>query len=110
MEFGKELGLSFIAGLTWLSYNRPKFARKILYTLLVCCILAQAGLRVYQLGYKNCLTHIPDSHIIAALRNASSQIDNIIERYSFYLDIAEAILVVLVFFCISVDFSKKSDR
>jgi hypothetical protein len=130
MDFWKELCLSGIAGLTWLSYNRPGFARKILYALLICCTLIQAGLRIYQWGYNDCQTHISnefarhlsrsglskgkkkrlDSRVTSILQNSSPRINNAIERYSFYLDIAVVIFVVLIFFCISVGFDRQSNR
>jgi hypothetical protein len=130
MDFWKELCLSGVGGLTWLSFNYPRFARKILYTLLVCCVLMKVGLRIYQWGYKDCQAHIAneferrlskvgplkgkkgrlDIRIIATLQGSSGQMDREIEKYGFYLDIAGAILLVLIFFCIRVGFDKKSDR
>jgi hypothetical protein len=103
MEFWKDLCLSGIGGLTWLSFNYPRFARKILYTLSTCCILIRVGLRIYQCGYQDCL----DGRTTAILQNSFSQMNFAIEKYSFYLDIAGAILLVLIFFCIHVELDKQ---
>jgi hypothetical protein len=129
MEFWKAFCLLCIKGLTRITYNRPKSARKLLGTLFGFCVFAQVGLLIYQRGYKNGQTHISneftknlsrpglakakkkylENYMIATRRESTSQIDNLVERHNLYIDIAEAILVVIILLYTNVDNSEQSD-
>lgn len=130
MDFWKELWSLVFKGLTWLTYNYPKFARRILYTLFACCCFMLAGLLIYSCGYKNALTQISarliqnssrpgtakgkgkdlDRRITATLHNSSLRLDNAIKRYIYYTSMTGVILFVLISFCYCVERAKQSDR
>jgi NADH:ubiquinone oxidoreductase subunit 6 (subunit J) len=94
--------LSATGGLAWLAYNRPEFAAKLLLGLLICSVLIQIGLQCYQCGYR------AGQSTIATVRSSASGIDSTIEKYSFYLNIAAAILLGLMLFAILIGNNKKT--
>jgi hypothetical protein len=122
------LSLSATGGLAWLAYNCPKFAAKLLLGLLVCSMLIQIGLQTYQCGYRVCQRSISqqllqglyefrlphkkkiamNNFIAAKIRNSTLGIDNTIEGYGFYLNMATGILLGLMLFAILIDSCKKT--